>query len=201
MEKRQWLDRLRDHGSISTRISAACELVRYLEDSEVVDNLCRIAAMTQSRKLRKAIVMTLRYNPGKVGPKLADLAVNHPAAACRRQAFFLLSELDCRDAREAVMEGLEDPIGSVRRAAAFNAGLYNDPEMAAALIRFFVHHESAFIREAAYRAWEWLQPYRTLNDRGFEIRRTRTVARPSRGPHLSDGRPAGAMSEWSTARR
>lgn len=65
MTKQQWLDRLQDHGSISTRIGAACELVRYLDDSGVVDGLCRIAATTQSRKLRKAIVMTLRYNPGK----------------------------------------------------------------------------------------------------------------------------------------
>lgn len=190
MEKQQWLDRLRDHGSISTRIGAACELVQYLDDSEVVDCLCRVAATTQSRQLRKEIVMTLRYNPREVGRKLGDLAVDHPAASCRRQAFFLLSELDCRDAGEAIMKGLEDPIGSVRRAAAFNAGLYTDPEMVAAFRGFFAHHESAFIREAAYRALEWLQPFRPWNDRGYKTRKNQTEVGPSRYPDLSDARRA-----------
>lgn len=99
------------------------------------------------------------------------------------------------------MKGLEDPIESVRRAAAFNAGLYSDPKMVAAFRRFFTHHESAFIREAAYRAWEWLKPFQALSHRSVEIRKTRTEVRPSRRLGVSDARPAGTPGVWSAARR
>lgn len=60
-------------------------------------------------------------------------------------ALINLSLMECRNAKKAVMQGLNDPHGSVRIAAAFNTGLYCDSDVVNSLELFFERNRSFLV--------------------------------------------------------
>ena len=113
------------------------QLGPYINDAKVLDALCREAVETDSHRVRDALIQILKGNPVEASRRFSQIAIcaNYPAH--RRWALISLSLMECRDAKEAVMNGLRDRHRSVRIAAAFNAGLYDDREVVNALELFF----------------------------------------------------------------
>jgi HEAT repeat protein len=154
MERHHWLIQYLQPGNGRTRVEAARELVRYLYDEDVVDALCRTALQTRDPRVREATLATLAFHASGAASRFAAAATASRSPAARRRAFLNLRELGCAAAAETVMRGLEDPSGPVRRAAALNAGLYDDPRLQEAFLTFLRHNEDAFLREGLRQAWE-----------------------------------------------
>jgi hypothetical protein len=66
--------------------------------------------------------------------------------------------MECRDAREAVMQGLRDTHRSVRIAAAFNTGLYDDSDMVNAFEIFFERNRFSLVVDGLRQASKPLLP-------------------------------------------
>jgi len=57
----------------------------------------------------------------------------------RKWALVNLSLMECRNARVAVVHGLQDTSHAVQQAAALNIGLYHDPDFLKKVEQFFEH--------------------------------------------------------------
>lgn len=62
-----------------------------------------------------------------------------------KPALINLSLMECRNAKKAVMQGLNDPHRSIRIAAAFNTGLYCDSDVVNSLELFFERNRSFLV--------------------------------------------------------
>ncbi len=118
-------------------------------DSRVLDSLCKNAVETKDYEFRETLLDILKNNAEEAHKRFIDYAVHSPDPIQRRWALVNLSLMECRTAKEAVLNGLWDPDQEVRMAAAMNAGLYDDREVLAALEHFFATNRFACVRNFA----------------------------------------------------
>lgn len=121
-------------------IQAALALSSITDDLQVMDALCEAAVYTTSHKVREALIEVLKKNPAGACLRFSDYALWSENPSCRKWALVNLSLMGCREAKEAVMQGLSDPHPSVRRAAAMSTGLYDDKDVLNAQERYFESH-------------------------------------------------------------
>jgi hypothetical protein len=89
----------------------------------------------------------LKGNQGEANRRFSHIAIHAEDPDDRRWALINLSLMACRNAKEAVMQGLNDPYRSVRIAAAFNAGLYSDQDVVNSLELFFERNRPSFVSD------------------------------------------------------
>ena len=137
MGKQSLLNLLINTSDENSQIDAAHQLRNYVHNPGVLNLLCTTAVDAISEKLRDALIKTLKLSPEKANRWFKSCAINSPNPAQRRRALIALSLMDCQTAKEAVIQGLQDPNRSVRIGAALNAGLYYDKEVMKALENYF----------------------------------------------------------------
>ena len=137
MDKFELMKLLIETSEDHLKINAICQLVSYIDDSKVLDALCCEAIETDSHRVREALIKTLKGNQEEANRRFSQIALCAKDPTHRRWALINLSLMECRDAKEAVMQGLRDTHRSVRIAAAFNTGLYNDSDVVNAFEMFF----------------------------------------------------------------
>ena len=137
MEKKNLLHLLINTSDEDAQINAARCLHKYAFDRGVLNILCTVAVEAISGKLRDALIKTLKLNPEEANRWFKNCAMNSPEPVQRRRALISLSLMECHTAKEAVIQGLQDPHRSVRIGAALNAGLYNDKDVTKALENYF----------------------------------------------------------------
>ena len=130
------------------KISLIRQLAPYIGDDDVLDALCWEAIATNSHRVREVLIQTLKDNHREANRRFSQIATSAENATHRRWALVNLSLMECRYAREAVIEGLKDTDRSVRFAAALNAGLYHDRDVVNALDRFFESNRLLLIIES-----------------------------------------------------
>lgn len=119
------------------KIDIIRQLGPHINDAKVLDALCREAIETGSHRVRDALIQMLKGNPEEANRRFSQIAIWAKYPAHRRWALINLSLMECRDAKEAVIHGLRDMHRSVRIAAAFNTGLYDDHDVVNAFELFF----------------------------------------------------------------
>ena len=137
MDKFEWMKLLIETSEDHLKINAICQLGPYIDDSMVLDALCREAIETDSHRVREALIKTLKSNQVEANRRFSQFAICAKDPAHRRWALINLSLMECHYAKEAVMQGLRDTHRSVRFAAAFNTGLYYDSDVVNAFEMFF----------------------------------------------------------------
>jgi hypothetical protein len=158
MEKLFLMDQVNGCLENRVKINAIRRLGAYIEDPVVLDALCREAIETDSHRVREALINTLKSNPNEANQRFTRIVICSKNPTHRRWALINLSLMACRNAKEAVMHGLRDPHRSVRIAAAFNAGLYCDSDVANALELFFERDRPLFIVDSVCQAVKPLLP-------------------------------------------
>lgn len=148
MEKKALLNLLLNNSDENSQIDAARRLNEYICDRGVLNFLCRAAVEAISGKLRDALIKTLKLNTEEANRWFKNCAVNSPYPAKRRRALIALSLMDCQTAKEAVIQGLQDPNRSVRVGAALNARLYYDKDVLKALENYFEKNPLDFTWES-----------------------------------------------------
>jgi hypothetical protein len=140
------------------KIGIIRQLGPYINDAKVLDALCREAIETDSHRVRDALIQMLKGNPVEANRRFSQIAIcaNYPAH--RRWALINLSLMECRDAKEAVIQGLRDMHRSVQIAAAFNTGLYDDREVVNALELFFERNRFWLVLDGLRQAGNPLLP-------------------------------------------
>lgn len=122
------------------KMDIARRLESFTDDSQVMDVLCTTAVYTDHHGLREVLLDVLKTNPTGATVRFSDYALWSKDPLTRRHALINLSLMGCREAKNAVISGLCDPDASVRKAAAMNAGLYDDQSMHMALDHYFEKH-------------------------------------------------------------
>ena len=130
----------------------------YTNDTDVLDAMCREAIETDSHRVRKAMIKTLKCNGDQANRRFSHIARCAKDPTDRRWALINLSLMECPNAKEAVLQGLKDPHRSVRIAAAFNAGLYCDTDVVNALELFFERHRPLLVLDGVCQAVKPLLP-------------------------------------------
>lgn len=157
MEKKKLLNLLINTSEEESQINAAHRLSKYMRDRGVLNLLCTTVVEAISEKLRDALIETLKLNPEEANRWFKNCAINSPNPAKRRRALIALSLMECQTAKEAVIQGLQDPHRSVRIGAALNAGLYYDKDVIKALENYFEKKPLDFtldsFAEAVKKAW------------------------------------------------
>ncbi len=131
-----------------SRYQAVDQLRWHLDDSTVLMAMCSAALKEVSTPLRKYIVRALRPAGHTANPLFEKAAVQCTSATIRKRAFESLSLMDCRTARSAVIQGLNDPDRDVRMAAALNIDLYNDLVFASAVEGFFEKNRFSLLKKS-----------------------------------------------------
>lgn len=158
MNQRSLMDLVNKVSEENLTIDAILRLGPYIDDANVLDALCREAIETDDHLIREALIKTLKGNPEETNRRFAKIACDAKDPAHRRWALINLSLMECRNAEEAVMQGLRDPHRSVRIAAAFNAGLYCDNDIVNALELFFERDRTLFLLDGLRDAVRALLP-------------------------------------------
>lgn len=140
MTHHHYLEKVIGPSDSREKIKAVRALAPFTDDLRVMEALCEAAVTTTSHRLREHLIEALKFNPAGACMRFAEEALWSPTPSRRQWALVNLSLLDCREASEAVIHGLNDPHASVRRAAAMSAGLYDDAEVLRALERYFEKH-------------------------------------------------------------
>jgi hypothetical protein len=140
MSLQEYLDQLIGPSTNQKKIGAAHCLAPFTHDSRVMDALCEAAVSTNSHKVRETLIDVLKTNSAGAGMRFSDDALWSKDPVVRKWALVNLSLLGCSDAKQAVINGLNDPDASVRKAAAMNAGLYADKDVHNELERYFENH-------------------------------------------------------------
>jgi anti-anti-sigma factor len=140
------------------KIDAIRRLGTYINDSRVLDVLCREAVETDRRHVRDASIRTLKGNSEEANRRFSRIAICAKNPTHRRWALITLSLMECCYAKEAVMQGLRDTHRSVRFAAAFNAGLYYDSDVVNALELFFERNRFLLVLDGLCQAGKPLLP-------------------------------------------
>ena len=140
------------------KIDAVHWLGPYIDDAEVLDVLCREAIETDGHLVREALIKTLKGNQDEANQRFSRISIFAKDPTHRRWGLINLSLMECRNAKEAVMQGLRDPHRSVRIAAAFNTGLYCDRDVVNALELFFERNRPLFVFDGVCQAVKPLIP-------------------------------------------
>lgn len=119
------------------KMEAARSLATLVKESQVMDVLCKAAVTTTHRGLRDVLLDVLKANPAGACKRFSDIALQAKDPAKRKHALTNLRLLDCREAKQAVIGGLYDPVASVRKAAAMSAVGYGDRSVHMALEHYF----------------------------------------------------------------
>lgn len=142
MRKQALIDALsRDRKDVQ-KLSVVRKLRDFLNDDDVVWALCFESIQTDLHQLRAAIIETLRSKEDMANAYFAHMAVNAKCATMRKWALVNLSLMNCRSAKSAVINGLNDSSGKVQHAAALNIGLYRDTEFLMEVKYFFERNSS-----------------------------------------------------------
>lgn len=139
--KEKLLHRLCNAADEQEKISAVYRLRQYLSDQSVLGYLCATAVETDDYRLREALIDTLKTKFEESAQRFIDYAIFSSNPNHRRWALVNLSLMECRSAKEAVLAGLKDGEKSIRVAAAFNAGLYEEEEFQESLDDLFAKQE------------------------------------------------------------
>lgn len=115
------------------KISVVYRLKRYTSDPAVLECMCAAAVETESYRLREALLETLKSEFEKSTRRFVDYATRSSNSRHRCWALVNLSLMGCRTAKEAILTSLRDREYSIRMAAAFNCGLYDDVDVLEAL--------------------------------------------------------------------
>ncbi len=157
IEKEKLLNLLINPLDEDSQVDAVRQLNKYTKDRGVLNLLCTAAVEEISGKLRDALIQSLKLNEEEANRWFKKCAINSPYPAERRRALIALSLMDCQTAKEAVIQGLQDPHRSVRVVAALNAGLYYDKDVLKALENYFEKKPFDFTWEsfagAVKKAW------------------------------------------------
>lgn len=137
MERQDHIDQLYAMADGRQTIQSARALAGYTDDARVMDALCAAAIYTRSHRVREALISVLKNNPAGACMRFAKDAQFSANSSRRKWALVNLSLMGCREANDAVINGLKDADASVRRAAALSTGLYADKDMLSAQERYF----------------------------------------------------------------
>jgi hypothetical protein len=137
MNKHRLVHILRSDCKQADKLAAARQLQAHLCDIDVIRALCFESIKTDSHKLRACIIGILKNRSHIANKCFAFIAMHARQTAVRKWALVNLSLMECNDAKEAVIKGLQDTSKAVQSAAALNIGLYHDPEFQKEVERFF----------------------------------------------------------------
>ena len=158
MDRRELLNLLNEVSEDQLKINAIRHSSPHINDAKVLDVLCREALETDSHHVRNALIQTLKGNPEEANRRFSQIALCAKDPTHRRWALINLSLMECRDAKEAVMQGLRDPRRSVRIAAAFNTGLYDDRDVVNAFEMFFERNRFMLVLDGLCQGGKHLFP-------------------------------------------
>ena len=158
MDKRSLINLVNTVSEDHLKIDAIHPSGAYIKDAKVLDALCREAIETDSHRFREALIKTLKGNPDEANRRFSQIALCAKDPRHRRWALINLSLMECRDAKEAVMKGLRDTHRSVRIAAAFNTGLYDDSDIVNAFEIFFERNRFSLVVDGLRQAAKSLLP-------------------------------------------
>ena len=158
MEKGLLIDLVDTASEDYFKIDIIRQLGPYINDAKVLDALCREAIETDSHRVRDALIRMLKGNPVEANRRFSQIAIGANYPAHRRWALINLSLMECRDAKEAVIQGLRDMHRAVRIAAALNTGLYDDRDVVNALELFFERNRFWLVLDGLRQASNPLLP-------------------------------------------
>ena len=158
MDKRSLINLVNTVSEDHLKINAIRQLDPNIKDADVLNALCREAIETDSHRVRDALIRTLKGNQDEANRRFSQIAIYAKDTTHRRWALINLSLMECHDAKEAVMQGLRDTHRSVRIAAAFNAGLYDDSDVVNALELFFERDRFLLVLDGVRQAGKSLLP-------------------------------------------
>jgi hypothetical protein len=158
MNKRSLMNLVNTASKDHLKINRIRQSDPYIKDPKFLDRLCREAIETDNHRFREALIKTLKGNPEEANRRFSQVALCAKDPAHRRWALINLSLMECRNAREAVMQGLRDTHRSVRIAAAFNTGLYDDSDMVNAFEIFFERNRFSLVADGLRQASKPLLP-------------------------------------------
>lgn len=158
MDKRSLINLVNTVSEDHLKINAIRQSGPYIKDAKVLDALCRKAIETDNQRFREALIQTLKGNPDEANRRFSQIAICAKDPTHRRWALINLSLMECRDAKEAVVQGLRDTHRSVRIAAAFNTGLYDDSDMVNAFEMFFERNRFSLALDGLRQATKPLLP-------------------------------------------
>ena len=184
MDKQMLMDLVGQNSEERSKIDACRRLCPYIHDPDVLEALCREAIANDSFRVREAAIQALKEDPEAANRRFCRIARRSPNPARRRWALICLSLIACRNAKAAVLQGLNDPHRSVRTAAAFNAGLYCDPDVLNALELFFERDRPLFVMDGLCAA---VKPFVPMMKRiGETCRRRLGHGELTEGPNASN---------------
>jgi hypothetical protein len=114
----------------------------------MLDSQCRLAIDSIDHKQRDQILNRLSDYSEEACRRFADMALNADTIHTRKQALINLGLLECKNARDAIMAGLQDNHSEIAMAAALSIGLYDDPDFLKAAERCLEFHRFALVRIA-----------------------------------------------------
>ena len=158
MDKRSLINLVNTVSEDHLKINTICQCSPYIKDPKVLDRLCREAIETDNHRFREALIKTLKGNPDEANRRFSQIALCSKDPKHRRWALINLSLMECRDAKEAVTHGLRDTHRSVRIAAAFNTGLYDDSDVVNAFEIFFERNRFSLVLDGLRQASKPLLP-------------------------------------------
>lgn len=147
MNKEKLINQLRHALQERDKLEAVYCLEPFMDDPMVLESLCATAIENIDHRLREALIGKLKKVSEMANQYFMKCAVDSPNTVQRCWSLVNLSLLGCRSAKEAVLTGLKDSAKSVRIAAAFNVGLYDDEELQEMLDKFFAELEAASFAE------------------------------------------------------
>ena len=158
MDKRSLINLVNTVSEDHLKINAIRPSGPHIKDAKVLDAFCREAIETDNHRFREALIQILKGNPDEANRRFSQIALCAKDPKHRRWALINLSLMECRDAKEAVMQGLRDTHRSVRIAAAFNTGLYDDSDVVNAFEMFFECNRFALFLDGVRQAGKPLLP-------------------------------------------
>jgi hypothetical protein len=128
-------------------LQAISSLAPLIGEESVLETLCRMSVEKKGDDLRVTLLKILKPQSNAAGVFLAGFVFSESDPSIRKRALVNLCLLKCRDQLCAVMKGFDDAHEGVRRAAAYNAGLYSDPD-------FLMQVTDYFERRPFYLLWD-----------------------------------------------
>ena len=152
MDKQSLIDRINEHSEERSKIDVIGKLTPFVDEVDVLAALCREAVETDSHHVRETVIKALKGNPEAANRRFCWMARCSENPIHRRWALICLSLMECRNAKAAILQGLNDSHRSVRVAAVFHVGLYSDPDLLNAFELFFERDRPLFVMEGVCEA-------------------------------------------------
>lgn len=154
MKNEKWTKMITNFEDKNEQIEAAIVTKDLEINDQMVSVLCDVAVETIEADVRFAILDILKVKDfEKAADRFAYYCMNGTDRQ-RRWAFVNLSLIGCHSKKEVVLKGLKDCIPAVQRAAAMNAGLYQNDDFLKAITFYFENNECAFLQESFLRLSE-----------------------------------------------